>query len=217
MVSLPLASLSSKRTAAGAVVVRLRGAVCVASVARISTGILDSLGATGTALTVDLGAVTFIDRRVVPGLLLALRQAEARGHPVSVVRPKQPVWQTVERSALAGAFPTSAVRSDTAEPDGGSASDRDAAEPATDTPTGAPLTTRERQVLFELARGHTTDGAAAAIGLSPHTVRSHLKSAACKLDAKTRAQAVALAINQGSIEVGSLPAPPTDLDDRHAH
>jgi DNA-binding CsgD family transcriptional regulator/anti-anti-sigma regulatory factor len=216
MVSPPRASLSSKRTAEGTVVARLRGAVCVGSAAGISTGILDSLGATGTALTVDLGAVTFIDRRVVPGLLLALRQAEACGHPVLVVRPKQEVWQTVERSGLAGAFPTSAGRSDTPEPDGGSASNRDSAEPATDTPTAAALTPRERQVLFELARGHTTDGAAAAIGLSPHTVRSHLKSAVCKLDAKTRVQAVALAIKQGSIEVGSRPAPPTTLDDRNA-
>ena len=30
------------------------------------------------------------------------------------------------------------------------------------------------------------------------------------------AKAVALAIKQGSIEVGSLPAPPTTLDDRNA-
>jgi anti-anti-sigma factor len=207
MVSLPRASLSSKRTAEGTVVVRLRGAICVASVAGISTHILDSLGATGTALTVDLGGVTFIDRAVVPGLLLALRQAEARGHSVSVVPPRQRELQTVDRSGLAGAFPTSAARSDTAEPDGGRASDSDASKPAIDTPTGAPLTPRERQVLFELARGHTTDGAAAAIGLSPHTVRSHLKSAASKLDAKTRAHAVALAIKQGSIEVGSPPGP----------
>lgn len=65
---------------------------------------------------------------------------------------------------------------------------------------------RERRVLAELAGGRTTDAAASAIGLSPHTVRSHLKGAARKLGAETRAHAVALAITQGAIAVG---APPT--------
>src|SRR3954454_25178413 len=126
MVSPPRASLSSKRTAEGTVVARLRGAVCVGSAAGISTGILDSLGATGTALTVDLGAVTFIDRRGVPGLLRGLRQAGPRGHPVPVVRPKHQVWQTVQGAGLARPFQPSAAPSHTAEPDGVPASDRDA-------------------------------------------------------------------------------------------
>jgi anti-anti-sigma factor len=72
--------------------------------------------------------------------------------------------------------------------------------------SGTPLTPRERRVLFELARGRTTDTAAAVIGLSPHTVRSHLKSAARKLGAQTRTQAVALAITRGAIVVDARPA-----------
>jgi DNA-binding CsgD family transcriptional regulator len=71
---------------------------------------------------------------------------------------------------------------------------------------GGSLTLRERRVLFELARGRTTDGAAAAIGLSPHTVRSHLRNAARKLGAETRTHAVAIAIAQGAIRIGPPPA-----------
>ena len=74
------------------------------------------------------------------------------------------------------------------------------------TQTDTPLTPRERRVLFELACGRTTDAAAAVIGLSPHTVRSHLKSAARKLGAETRTQAVALAITRGAIVVDARPA-----------
>jgi len=66
------------------------------------------------------------------------------------------------------------------------------------------LTTRERRVLGELARGRTTEDAASAIGVSAHTVRSHLKSASRKLGAQTRTHAVALAIAQGSIPVSSI-------------
>ena len=58
---------------------------------------------------------------------------------------------------------------------------------------------------------------AVAIGVSPHTVRSHLKSAVRKLGAETRTQAVALAITQGAIVVGALPGgsarPPPELSD----
>src|SRR2546423_9999875 len=111
MVAPPRASLSSKRTAEGTVVARLRGAVCVGSVAGISTGILDSLGATGTALTVDLGAVTFIDRRAAPRLFLAPRPPATRGPPPFILRPQQEAWPTVQRSGPAGAFPPTAQRS----------------------------------------------------------------------------------------------------------
>ena len=83
--------------------------------------------------------------------------------------------------------------------------DGERAEQAVDTPGGSSLTPRERRVLFEFASGRTTEEAAAAIGLSPHTVRSHLKSAARKLGADTRTQAVAIAITQGAIQVGAPP------------
>jgi two-component system, NarL family, response regulator DesR len=69
--------------------------------------------------------------------------------------------------------------------------------------THPPLTERERRVLTELALGSSTEEAAAAIQLSPHTVRSHVKSALRKLGAQTRSHAVAIAIAQGEIDVAT--------------
>jgi len=68
----------------------------------------------------------------------------------------------------------------------------------------AHLTERERRVLTELALGGSTDEVARAMHLSPHTVRSHIKSALRKLGAQTRSHGVALALAQGEIDVGAL-------------
>lgn len=66
-------------------------------------------------------------------------------------------------------------------------------------PRTARLTVRERQVLAELARGRRTDEAAQALFLSPHTVRAHLRTALWKLGARTRTQAVAIAVSEGAV------------------
>ena len=62
------------------------------------------------------------------------------------------------------------------------------------------LSRRERAVLSELARGQATEQIAHDLFLSPHTVRSHVKAAMRKLDAHTRAHAVAIALSAGAIE-----------------
>src|SRR4051812_34739349 len=64
------------------------------------------------------------------------------------------------------------------------------------------LSGRERAVLSELARGNATDEIAHELFLSPHTVRSHVKAAMRKLNARTRAHAVAIALTAGAIEIG---------------
>jgi DNA-binding CsgD family transcriptional regulator len=61
------------------------------------------------------------------------------------------------------------------------------------------LSHRERAVLSELAQGHATNEIAEALFLSPHTVRSHVKAAMRKLDARTRAHAVAIALTARAI------------------
>ena len=61
------------------------------------------------------------------------------------------------------------------------------------------LSHRERAVLSELAQGHATEEIAEALFLSPHTVRSHVKAAMRKLDARTRAHAVAIALTAEAI------------------
>jgi len=68
----------------------------------------------------------------------------------------------------------------------------------------AHLTERERRVLTELALGGSTEEVAAVMHLSPHTVRSHIKSALRKLGAQTRSHGVALALARGEIDVEAL-------------
>ena len=60
-------------------------------------------------------------------------------------------------------------------------------------------TPREREVLDLLADGATDEQIAAKLSLSPATVQSHVRNAKAKLGARTRAQAVALALHRGLI------------------
>jgi DNA-binding CsgD family transcriptional regulator len=62
------------------------------------------------------------------------------------------------------------------------------------------LSGRERMILSGLAQGHATEEIAHGLVLSPHTVRSHVKTAMRKLDARTRAHAVAIALTTGVID-----------------
>ena len=65
MGTLEQASVSSEVIDGGAVIVRLGGAVGVANMAEIATGILDALGRSGSDVTVDLRGVTLMDWRIV--------------------------------------------------------------------------------------------------------------------------------------------------------
>ena len=58
------------------------------------------------------------------------------------------------------------------------------------------LSERERQVLRLLAEGGTYTGIGASLFLSPDTVRAHAQRAMTKLDARTRTQAVAVALRE---------------------
>ncbi|NNM71469.1 helix-turn-helix transcriptional regulator [Enterovirga aerilata] len=70
----------------------------------------------------------------------------------------------------------------------------EAPSPGTDT-----LTQRERQALTLVARGLDDAGIAAALGISPATAHSHVENAKRRLDARTRAHAVALALSRDLI------------------
>jgi DNA-binding CsgD family transcriptional regulator len=54
-------------------------------------------------------------------------------------------------------------------------------------------------VLGLLARGHDGPAIADRLGLAPETVRSYAGSARAKIGAKTRTEAVALALARGEI------------------
>lgn len=69
------------------------------------------------------------------------------------------------------------------------------APPSGDRPDAPPvLSSRERRIAAELARGSQTEEIAANLHLSPHTVRTHVRNIQRKLGARTRAHAVAVAI-----------------------
>ena len=63
------------------------------------------------------------------------------------------------------------------------------------------LSAKERAVLAELARGNSTDEIGLILSVSPHTVRTHVKNLMRKLDARTRAHAVAIALSERAIDV----------------
>ena len=65
------------------------------------------------------------------------------------------------------------------------------------TASGATLTGREREVLRLISKGLTTQASADEAGLSPNTVKSHLKSLYAKLGAHNRVQALAAAKERG--------------------
>jgi PAS domain S-box-containing protein len=59
------------------------------------------------------------------------------------------------------------------------------------------LSPREHQVVELLASGHTGEEVAERLGISPATVRVHVRNATGKLGASTRTQAVAIAVAGG--------------------
>ena len=63
------------------------------------------------------------------------------------------------------------------------------------------LTPREREVFELLARGRSGPQIAAELFLSPETVRTHVQNGVERLGAKTRVQAVAIALARGDISV----------------
>ena len=61
------------------------------------------------------------------------------------------------------------------------------------------LSPREHQVVELLAAGLTGDEVADRLGISPATVRVHIRNATGKLGASTRTQAVAIAVARGEV------------------
>ena len=62
------------------------------------------------------------------------------------------------------------------------------------------LSAREKEILQKVAFGATTKEVAHDLGISPHTVKTHLERIFEKLGANDRAQAVAIAIRRGLVQ-----------------
>lgn len=65
----------------------------------------------------------------------------------------------------------------------------------------ATLSDAELRVLALVAEGSSTEAVAETLSLSPHTVRTHLRNVMRKLEASSRAHAVAIAIREAAIRV----------------
>jgi DNA-binding NarL/FixJ family response regulator len=63
------------------------------------------------------------------------------------------------------------------------------------------LSSSELRVLALVADGGSTEATAEALSLSPHTVRTHMRNVMRKLEASSRAHAVAIAIREAAIQV----------------
>jgi DNA-binding NarL/FixJ family response regulator len=117
-------------------------------------------------------------------LLAAAADAGARGF-VLKERPLMDLVRAVEIVAAGGTYVDAVLAGSLAGPD------------ATARLTG--LTEREREVLGLLANGHSYDEIGKQLGISPETVRTHVRKAMGRLEAETRTQAVAKAIRQSLI------------------
>lgn len=83
---------------------------------------------------------------------------------------------------------------------------REQVEPSMDEidPESVPnLSPREVQVLEQLALGFRGAEIAEALGISPDTVRVHVRNAMRKLGARTRAQAIGIAMSKGIVSLES--------------
>ena len=67
-------------------------------------------------------------------------------------------------------------------------------------PRSASLTPREREVLKAIAEGQATEEIGTLLHVSPHTVRSRIKTILRKLSARNREHAVAIAMRDGTID-----------------
>ena len=76
----------------------------------------------------------------------------------------------------------------------------EAREPTRPARRCAELTRREREVLERLAEGRATEEVAQLLHVSPHTVRSRIKTLLRKLGARNREHAVAIALTEGAID-----------------
>ena len=61
------------------------------------------------------------------------------------------------------------------------------------------LSPREREVMHLIAEGSTAEGVGDALGVSVETVRSHVRNAVRKLQARNRVHAIAIALERGEI------------------
>lgn len=66
------------------------------------------------------------------------------------------------------------------------------------------LTPRERQILERMATGMPSDAIAKALGMSPHTLRTHTQNILTKLGVHSKMEALVIAIRHGAVSTVDL-------------
>ncbi|MFB7452039.1 response regulator [Streptomyces sp. NPDC056194] len=127
------------------------------------------------------GAVGFLGKDVQPPELLSALRRVAAGHPL--------LSAVATRAVIDGFLAQPEAAPDQAALPGRLAS----------------LTAREREVMAMAAIGLSNEEIAARMHVSPFTVRTHVHRAMAKLDARDRAQLVAIAYQSGLVRA---PRPP---------
>jgi two-component system nitrate/nitrite response regulator NarL len=121
--------------------------------------------------------------------VLALTDTPPQGAPAGIL-PRDPTQDQLD-AALRAVFAGLLVRPHaTPLPTGFAAAD--------DTPL---LTPREREILGLVGNGLSNKAVARRLGISVHTVKFHLEALFAKLDATSRAEAVAKGLRGGVIEL----------------
>jgi DNA-binding NarL/FixJ family response regulator len=160
-------------------------------------GLAAMLEAAGHAVTDDTPDVELcdLDRSSVPlpqeaeAPVVALTKGLPVGAPAGVLTPDATAEQL--DAALRAVFAGLLVRSPVAPDARGFA-------PAEDMPL---LTPREREILGLIGEGLSNKAMARRLGISVHTVKFHLEALFTKLEATSRAEAVAKGLRGGVIEL----------------
>jgi two-component system nitrate/nitrite response regulator NarL len=160
-------------------------------------GLAAMLQAAGHTLTDETPDVELCDLDQSPAPLpkeaeapvVALSRASPAGAPAGVLTPDATAEQL--DAALRAVFAGLLVRSTAAPEARGFA-------PAEDMPL---LTPREREILALISEGLSNKAMARRLGISVHTVKFHLEALFTKLDATSRAEAVAKGLRGGVIEL----------------
>jgi len=66
------------------------------------------------------------------------------------------------------------------------------------------LTPREREIIVQMATGMAPDDIAQALGMSPHTLRTHTQNILTKLGVHSKMEALVVAIRHGAVETVDL-------------
>ncbi|HEY4040894.1 MAG TPA: response regulator transcription factor [Rhodopila sp.] len=160
-------------------------------------GLAAMLQAAGHVLTDDTPDVEVcdLDRLSAPlpkeaeAPVVALTKAAPSGAPAGILSPDATAEQL--DAALRAVFAGLLVRSSAAQEPRGFA-------PAEEMPL---LTPREREILALIGEGLSNKAMARRLGISVHTVKFHLEALFAKLDATSRAEAVAKGLRGGVIEL----------------